>query len=977
VSVLFVSHASKDDALADALEAWLKAHGFTDLFIDHTSIAGGAKWAEALRAQTGAARVVVCLVTPNWLSSRDCEAEFMAAWYLGKRIIPLYHLPEMDALNDAQRTLLRKVRAEDQGIDLRPLIDAEGRLDFAGDEGRADVLRRGLRAAGALSTVGLDPHVFETNKKTHPMPFPGLRSFGDDDADAALFFGRSREIAAALEILREMRANNKREPLVILGASGAGKSSLLKAGIIPRLRREAPAWIPLRAFRPGADPMLNFAEAITRTLADFGVTQAHGALKRDLLEAWRAAARDTMGALTGEGRTALAQALGAQAERLRAAAARPEATLLLAIDQAEELARSDGENGEALADFLRAAMDAEGAWRLVFTIRTDSFPELQNHRRFRNLEARGYDLRALPVFRFSDVVEAPAKRYGVEIDPALVDALMEDSPKDDALPLLAFALQRLWDQFAADGALRLADYRAMGGLSGLIEDAAERALTGIEPEQRDTPLAAEDRRKLYDALGARTFVPPLADVNDDGAAIRRVAEWTSFDPEQQAMLDRFDRWRLVVRKGAEAGAGTVEVAHEALFREWTRLKTWLEPERGRLEALRGLKLAAAAWERKGRSGDFLTHTGKRLQDAAALTGNPRYARQLDGGQTAYLSTAGKAERRSTLVRRGLMAVAGVATVAVVVGSLWSAYKFEIDYAVLRWNGAAPKSASEIAALEPLAAFKECKGPIVCPEMMVVPAGKFLMGSPATEAGRDEDEGPQREVTIAKAFAVGKFEVTFADWEACVAGTKLGSLPADETAPRIGCATVSDSGYGKGKRPVINVSWHEAQGYVRWLNQTLHGRVDGPYRLLSEAEWEHAARAATTTAYSFGDDAKDICAYGNVLTEKTKQWYPGFQGDTAPCEDGQIKTAEAGSFKANAFGLHDMHGNVWEWVQDCHGPYAEASNDGSVTEKANCSIRVLRGGSWSFTPRYLRSADRYSYGPIGRGNVVGFRLARTL
>jgi formylglycine-generating enzyme required for sulfatase activity len=154
-------------------------------------------------------------------------------------------------------------------------------------------------------------------------------------------------------------------------------------------------------------------------------------------------------------------------------------------------------------------------------------------------------------------------------------------------------------------------------------------------------------------------------------------------------------------------------------------------------------------------------------------------------------------------------------------------------------------------------------------------------------------------------------------------------------------------------------------------------VDGPYRLLSEAEWEHAARAATTTAYSFGDDAKDICAYGNVLTEKTKQWYPGFQGDTAPCEDGQIKTAEAGSFKANAFGLHDMHGNVWEWVQDCHGPYAEASNDGSVTEKANCSIRVLRGGSWSFTPRYLRSADRYSYGPIGRGNVVGFRLARTL
>ena len=123
-------------------------------------------------------------------------------------------------------------------------------------------------------------------------------------------------------------------------------------------------------------------------------------------------------------------------------------------------------------------------WQLAFTIRTDSFPELQRHRRFQALEARGYDLRAVPVFRFDSVVEDPAKRYGVIVDNALVDALMDDAPKDDALPLLAFALQRLWRQYAASGTLTKDNYDKVGGLSGLIEDAAERALRGLGAEGR-------------------------------------------------------------------------------------------------------------------------------------------------------------------------------------------------------------------------------------------------------------------------------------------------------------------------------------------------------------------------------------------------------------------------------------------------------------------------------------------------------------
>jgi hypothetical protein len=389
--VLFISHSSKDDAHANALAAWLRANGFTDFFIDHQQIAGGDKWPEALRASAGSCRVVVCLVTPNWLASPECFNEFGAAWYMGKRIIPLFLLPPSTKLNAEAKTRLDQVCGEDQGVDLKPCIAASSALAIDADQNVASRLRTGLRAAGANSRVGLDPEAFAVDVKVRPMPFPGLSSFGDDDADAALFYGRSREIAHTLEDLRSMRALNDQRPLVIQGASGAGKSSLLKAGIIPRLRREAPAWLPLRAFRPGADPLLNFAEALARTLADFGRSEAHGVIRDRLMGFWSRAERDDKGDLTAAGLAMLDASLEAEGHVLRNAAGRPNASILISVDQAEELARADSKSGEALADYLRAALGTTTSlWQLAFTIRTDSFPELQSHRRFQNLEASGW-----------------------------------------------------------------------------------------------------------------------------------------------------------------------------------------------------------------------------------------------------------------------------------------------------------------------------------------------------------------------------------------------------------------------------------------------------------------------------------------------------------------------------------------------------------------------------------------------------------
>ncbi|MBM3540084.1 MAG: formylglycine-generating enzyme family protein, partial [Alphaproteobacteria bacterium] len=206
---------------------------------------------------------------------------------------------------------------------------------------------------------------------------------------------------------------------------------------------------------------------------------------------------------------------------------------------------------------------------------------------------------------------------------------------------------------------------------------------------------------------------------------------------------------------------------------------------------------------------------------------------------------------------------------------------------------------------PGSSFRDCAE---CPEMVVVPAGSFTMGSPAGEAGRDADEGPQRVVTIARAFAVGKFEVTFDQWDACTAGGGC-----DRYRP-------GDVGWGRGSRPVINVSWTDAKAYVEWL-----GRKAGKsYRLLSEAEWEYAARAGTTTAWSCGSSESCLAAAG---------WHYGNSGG---------RTQAVGTKSANAFGLHDMHGNVWEWVEDCwHDSYAGAPSDGSAwTTGGDCGRRVL-------------------------------------
>jgi formylglycine-generating enzyme required for sulfatase activity len=271
------------------------------------------------------------------------------------------------------------------------------------------------------------------------------------------------------------------------------------------------------------------------------------------------------------------------------------------------------------------------------------------------------------------------------------------------------------------------------------------------------------------------------------------------------------------------------------------------------------------------------------------------------------------------------------------------------------------------------AFRECPD---CPEMVAIPAGKFVMGSPATERGRFDTEGPQHSVTL-RAFAIGKYEVTTREFLTFLEETGYQPAPCD------GVLGLSWRSPGRGRayppgetdsprEPAVCLSWNDAQAYIAWLNGKVRRlassprKGEGPYRLPSEAEWEYAARAGTTTARWWGDSIGSGEANCHGCGSK---W------------DGTL-IAPAGSFGPNPFGLYDMLGNVWQWLQDCwNESYVGAPADGRAWTTGDCSKRVLRGGSWSNVPAFVRSATRSRADQAGRGfdysSYAGFRVARDL
>lgn len=550
---VFLSHSSRDNAAAAELKAWLDGQGFASGFLDfdkHIGIPAGADWERTLYEQIQRCQALVILQTPNWSASRWCFAEFTQARALGK---PIFQVVESD-----EAAAEKPIAADLQRLDLRH--DRPAGLEQ---------LRRELERIALQDQGG-----FPWPPPTEPSrpPFPGLMVF--EAEDAPVFFGRDNDWRTVIERLRTHRVQGGPRLLVIQGSSGSGKSSLLRAGVLPRLRRAGREWLVLPVLRPQARPLESLAQALAV------------ALQRP--EAWRELHQQLL--VTTEA-PALADLVAGWAADLRLAAATPEAQLLLPIDQAEELfTMANQVEQQRFVTVLAAALQPRLPLQAVMTIRADAIGSLQSLPELVNI----FDtlpLGPLSLERYREIIEGPARVAGLKVEPAFVERAIHDTGTEDALPLLAFALRQLHDQYGGDGLLSLSDYLALGDPAACLsplENAVKQAADGVLQAQRPDQASLQALREA--------FVPAMVRVSEQGNYARRAAVWDTLPQAAWPLLEALVAARLLVRRQGEGKPNTVEVAHEALLRVWPLLSRWLDESRDFLLGSQQLEEDLSQWQ---------------------------------------------------------------------------------------------------------------------------------------------------------------------------------------------------------------------------------------------------------------------------------------------------------------------------------------------------------------------------------------------
>jgi formylglycine-generating enzyme required for sulfatase activity len=969
LSRIFLSHSSSNNAEAVALRDWLASNGWKDdVFLDldpQRGIAAGERWDRALHEAASRCEAVLFLVSKAWLASRWCLRELNLAHRMNKRLfgVLIEDLPTGDLPEDLIGTwqIVRLASGTDH-IPFRavlPITQQEVHVTFS-TEG-LQRLKHGLEEAG----LGAKYFAWPPRNDPDRPPYRGLRAL--EAEDAGIFFGRAGPIVEALDRLRGLREATPPRLLVILGASGAGKSSFLRAGLLPRLARDDRNFLPLPIIRP--------ERAAISGEAGF-LAALEGAVAGAKLKVSRADLRTAISSGAAELRPLL-QALADKAMPIAAdGETKPKPpTLIVSIDQGEELFLAEAQDeAQRFLALLRDLLGEDSpAIIAVFTIRSDNYERLQLAKELEGVHPDLLSLPPMPQGSYAEVVKGPALRLqgtprAIDIEDALVDALLADieaGGAKDALPLLAFTLERLYGEYHGGGRLKVAHYRELGGVKGSIEAAVERAFKAA-----DADPAIPNDRVVRLALLRRSLIPWLAGIDPDtGAPRRRVARLAEIPADARPLIRHLVEQRLLATDVAkDTGTSTIEPAHEALLRQWSLLDGWLTEDAALLAVLEGVKRASRDWAANDRNAAWLAHATDRLAAANRLSARPDLAANLEPADVAYLNACRNAEAAAKSRKRRAQAVIYALLVGIIGGLIgwinqgaikeqWRWFATGRPFMQAKIQPYVLTAAAE-QELKPHDAFRECAAEIgkdFCPELIVAASGSFVMGSPATEKGHGPAEEPQHAVKIEKPFAVSKFALTFDEWDTCVA--------YGDCTPGI-----SDSGWGRGRQPVINVSFDDAQRYVAWL-----AKMTGKhYRLLTEAEYEYATRAGKQTAYPWGDDSGNNNADCNGC---------GSRWD-------YIEPAPVGSFATNAFGLYDMVGSIWEWVADCYHPSYEvetpqgkvdAPTDGSQWTSA-CPAdqrHVVRGGAWHNSPDNLRSAYRTNYTADDRSNGLGFRVARTL
>lgn len=1022
----FLSYNSQDVDLARRLKAAIeRKDAQVEVFFAPQSLRPGAYWMPTLAKEIAEATAFILLVGRNglgpWQTLEYQEAIDRSRQEPGFAVVPLV----LDGIPAPGLPFLRQ---------LHWIITA----DPASEQSVAQLIDA---ACGGGAPPG--------ELWRHTAPYRGLSAMRETDAD--FFFGRDRE---TIEVIDALAATADKLPL-LLGNSGVGKSSLAQAGVVaalmrqdwpatgaaagqwPQIFRNSRGWCFL-TLKPGPEPLRALVDPFLSTWQFEAVDPMRAKLKSD----WAQQLLD--------GGVDLRDLLDATQAHYRDKLHQPEPpAFLLYIDQGEELyVRQAAERERRRFSEILAQALADPRLRAMMSMRADFFGELQKDEELYAVH-RLVNVPPLREAQLHEVVSKPADLLSARFETAQMVEIItrrtaEDSVKNvGALPLLSYTLDDMWTQMIKRGDATLRLPAQSFDLSGVLVDRASTFLAthpGAEPALR------------------RVLTLRLATVREDGEPTRRRAPRTEFSDDEWRLVSELadDPNRLLVtatdaeivdaaKGGAEqgktkgpgymaapahsggprdatkgspmSGETYAEVAHEAIFRRWDKLREWIGGEREFLAWRSGLEPARRAWqtapekfEREVSGWRFGLETVQRRlgamprspKDDALLMGAAlmqaqswfeKRAEDLSSPDREFIAQSIERDNRAQArARRVQTAIYGLVA-AVILGLVgWIEQSF-IKEQWLWWTSQRPFLSANIwpyvlkpqgeRALKPGDPFRECapmrQNQDYCPDMVVVPAGTFEMGTPVADmqhsvkgevisSAFDEpamridknayiNELPQHQVTIAKPFAVSKFELTFAEWDVCAASGGCNSYRP------------SDAQWGRGERPVIYVSWDDAQQYVTWLSKVT-GKT---YRLLTEAEYEYAARAGTTTEYPWGNDIGTNNA--NCL------------GCGSPWDNRQ-QTAPVGSFTANGFvgsfppnkfGLYDMVGNVWEWVEDCYHPnYQGAPTDGSAwIDSGTCSNRVVRGGSWNNSPIYLRSADRDRTPPVNQSYHLGFRVARTL
>jgi formylglycine-generating enzyme required for sulfatase activity/cellulose biosynthesis protein BcsQ len=782
----------------------------------------------------------------------------------------------------------------------------------------------------------------------YTAPYRGLEPMTEADAD--FFFGRDREIADVIRTL----AGAPDKLLLLVGNSGVGKSSLAQAGVIaslmqqswpetvgaigpwPQTLSESRRWCFLK-LKPGMEPIRALVETFFRhwQVDELANVRDIDPRRGERIYEW-------VTNLT-ERRSTLHDLVDATEHVLKEKTRTTPPAFLIYIDQGEELYwRAERHQRHRFSELIAEGL-SDPRLRVMISLRSDFLGYLQADTPLFKTRQQ-IDVPPLGEKELREVVSRPAQLLRARFETErLIDIITqhtaEDSIKDvGALPLLSYTLEDMWSQMIrrGDGVLRLATQSFE--LGSVLVDRANTFLATHPTEE------AALRRVLL----------RLATVREDGEPTRRRASRAEFSDDEWRLVSELSDFpnRILVTVTTDSGNTHAEVAHEAIFRRWDKLREWVAAEREFLAWRSGLEAARRAWQATPEA-----YKQQALLVGAALVQAKSWfdkrAGDLSPPDRDFLVLSVRHEGKVRARAQGVRALVYTLSLSVIVGLIaWINQSYIANewrwLTVTRPYAAAQiwpyvLSASRGQTLKPGDSFRECAQD--CPEMVVVPAGSFTMGSPAGDSISVEE--PPQKVVITRPFAVSKFELTFRDWDACVAAG--------------GCTQYkpNDQGWGRGQQPVINVSWDDAQQYVAWLS-LMTGK---DYRLLSEAEYEYVTRAGTTTVYPWGNELGRSNANCNGCGSK---W-------------DNTQTAPVGSFAPNRFGLFGIVGNVFEWVQDCwHDDYKGAPLDGSAwVSGGKCSGRVVRGGSWSSAPKDVRSAARDWHSATGRSADLGFRVARRI